>query len=243
MPGTWHEVEIAGKPTQVFDPGQPPRFALLYLHDFAQTKLRDCPHFAELFERYSLTCICPEGKRCWWVDRNCPEFDANISPERYLLDSVLPEFDLRWGVQPRSIGLLGYEMGGQGALRLGFKHPERFPAVAAITPAVEYHEWYYRDTPIMDMYTSKEQCRQDTAPMHAHPTNFPPHLYFCCDPAEREWFRGADRLHEKLAALGITHQCELETSTGGGWPYFEKMAEPALRFLLAGLEKESRRLL
>jgi S-formylglutathione hydrolase len=177
------------------------------------------------------------------VDRICPEFDEVISPERYLLSSVLPEFDIRWGLKPPAIGLLGYEMGGQGALRLAFKYPDRFPAVAAVTPAIEYHEWYYRDTPIMDMYTSKEQCRQDTAPMHIHPTNFPPHIYFCCDPAEREWFRGTDRLHEKLAALGITHQCDLETSASGGWGYFEKMVEPALRFLSAGLDKESRRLL
>ena len=243
MAGTWQQIEIAGKRAQMFDLGRAPRFGILYLHDFANTILHDDLHFAELFERYSFACICPEGKRCWWVDRICAEFDDVISPERYLLDSVLSEIEARWSLRPPAIGLLGYEMGGQGALRMAFKYPQRFPAVAAITPAIEYHEWYYRDTPIMDMYTSKEQCRQDTAPMHVHPTNFPPHIYFSCDPAEREWFRGADRLHEKLAALGITHQCDLKTSIGGGWPYFEKMAEPALRFLSAGLEKESRRLL
>jgi S-formylglutathione hydrolase len=243
VPGAWQQIELAGKPAEIFNPGRPPRHALLYLHDFAFAKLRDYTHFAELFERYSLACICPEGKHCWWVDRICPEFDANNSPEEYLVATVMPVFEARWGLKPPAIGLLGYEMGGQGALRLAFKYPERFPAVAAITPAIEYHEWYYRDTPIMEMYTSKEQCRQDTAPMHVHPTNFPPHIYFCCDPAELEWFRGADRLHEKLAALGVTHQCDLETSAGGGWAYFEKMAEPALRLLIAGMEKEGRRLL
>ncbi|HEV3146747.1 MAG TPA: alpha/beta hydrolase-fold protein, partial [Gemmataceae bacterium] len=243
--GTWHEVEIAGRPAQVFDlrPKHWPRFGLLYLHDFHGAKLRDHPIFEHYLEQFQLACICAEGKQCWWVDRICSEFDTNFSPEAYLLAAVLPVFESRWSLKPPAIGVLGYEMGGQGALRLAFKYPERFPAVAAVTPAIEYHEWYYRDTPIMDMYTSKEQCRQDTAPMHVHPTSFPPHIFFCCDPAEREWFRGADRLHEKLSALGISHQCDLETQAGGGLAYFEKMAEPALRFLIAGLEKVSRRLL
>jgi len=246
MSGTWQQIEIAGKPAEVFDfgPDRPPRFGILYLHDFNQTKLRDHPSLTNLLEQFDFACICPSGKRCWWVDRICQEFDANISPERYLLEAVLPFFQTRWKLDPRAIGLSGVEMGGQGALRLAFKYPERFPVVAAISPAIEYHEWYYRDTPIMEMYSSKEQCRQDTAPMHVHPSSFPPHIFFCCDPADSEWFRGNDRLHEKLAALGVTHQCDLENTVGkGSWNYCAKMAEPAFHFLAAGLERESRRLL
>ena len=134
-------------------------------------------------------------------------------------------------------------MGGQGALRLAFKHPELFPAVAAISPAIEYHELYGRGTPLDEMYDSKEQCRQDTAIMHVHPTHYPPHLFFCVDPDD-PWYRGSDRLHEKLGALGVPHTPDLSTRAGGHSPeYFHHVADRAVRFVVAGLEQEARRLL
>ena len=86
---------------------------------------------------------------------------------------------------------------------MAFKHPQLFAVVAAISPAIEYHERYYGGTPLDDMYDSKEQCRQDTVPMHIHPSNQPPHVFYCIDPTDDEWYRGCDRLHEKLTALGV----------------------------------------
>ena len=135
-------------------------------------------------------------------------------------------------------------MGGQGALRLAFKYPQLFPVVAAIAPAIEYHELYGQGTPLDEMYDSKEQCRQDTAIMHVPPHHPPPHIFFCIDPADSRWFRGNDRLHEKLNALGVPHQADLTTRAGGhSWDYFNHMAERVERFVYAGLEQESRRLL
>ena len=94
------------------------------------------------------------------------------------------------------------------------------------------------------MYDSKEQCRQDTAPMHVHPSRYPPHVFFASDPREAFWFRGSDRLHEKLNALGVEHTADLATGGGGhSWAYFNRMAERVMRFLRDGLEQESRRLL
>jgi S-formylglutathione hydrolase FrmB len=94
------------------------------------------------------------------------------------------------------------------------------------------------------MYDSKEQCRQDTALMHIHPSHYPPHIFFAIDPDDEDWYRGNDRLHEKLGALGVPHEADLTTRAGGhSWDYFSHQAERALRFLYEGLEQESRRLL
>jgi S-formylglutathione hydrolase len=94
------------------------------------------------------------------------------------------------------------------------------------------------------MYDSREQCRQDTAILHVPPHHPPPHIHFCIDPDDDQWYRGNDRLHEKLAALGIEHTADLTTRAGGHtWEYFENMAAPVLQFLLTALDKESRRLL
>jgi S-formylglutathione hydrolase len=94
------------------------------------------------------------------------------------------------------------------------------------------------------MYNSKEQCRQDTATLHVRQSGFPPHIFFCVDPGDVDWYRGNDRLHEKLNAIGVTHTCDLTTRAGGhSWEYYNAMAEQAVRFVHAGLEYESRRLL
>ena len=245
MNGAWSTAAIAGKPADVYDPpgeGRP-RFGALHLHGVGLKTLRDRPAFTRLFDEFRLACVCPHGRRCWWADRICPEFDPAISPEEHLLRNVLPFFKARWNLAPPAVGLLGVGMGGQGALRLAFKRPDLFPVVAAIAPSVEYHELYGHGTPVDAMYDSKEQCRQDTAPMHVHPGRFPPHLFFCSDPDD-PWSRGADRLHEKLDALGVEHECDLETRAGGhSWQYFNRMAGRAVRVLHSGLEHEGRRLL
>jgi S-formylglutathione hydrolase len=116
--------------------------------------------------------------------------------------------------------------------------------VAGIASALDFHDLYGEGTPLDSLYDSKEQCRQDTAILHVHPTQYPAHIFFCVDPDDERWFRGNDRLHEKLSALGIPHEVDLTTRAGGhSWDYFNHMAAPVERFLLAGLEQQSRRLL
>lgn len=246
MNGTWHAHDIAGKRADVYElpGGVPPRFAVLYLHSGGLETLVGQTAFTRLFDESRLACVCPHGQMSWWTDRRCAEFDATLTPERWLLDHVLPFFQTTWGFAPPSIGLLGISMGGQGALRLAFKHPKTFPVVAAISASIEFQNWYGLGYSLDHMYDSKEQARQDTALLHIHPSHYPPHIWFRVDPADREWWRGNDRLHEKLAALGVPHTCDLTTRAGGhSWDYFNAVAGDAVRFLDVRLSELKRRLL
>ena len=58
--------------------------------------------------------------------------------------------------------------------------------------------------------------------------------------ARSEWFRGNDRLHEKLQAYGVPHTADLETRGPG---YVERMVAGMIDFVVNGLERESRRLM
>jgi S-formylglutathione hydrolase FrmB len=246
MAGTWTQIEVAGKIVDLYDPPGPtgPRFAVLFLHAFGLDTLVDKPAFTTRFDDMRIACACPHGQRSWWADRICTEFDAKLTAEQHVIRNVLPFMRQRWQLGARAVGLLGTSMGGQGALRLAFKHPELFPIAAGIAPAIDYHEWYGRGLCLDDMYDSKEQCRQDTATLHVPPHGFPPHIFFCVDPDDADWHRGSDRLHEKLNALGLSHTCDLTTRAGGhSWDYYNAMAGPAVQFIHAGLEQESRRLL
>jgi S-formylglutathione hydrolase len=246
MTGKWTQISVAGKTVEIYEPpvASKVRFGMLFLHPYGLETLRDRPAYTKLFDQLNLVCVCPHGQRSWWLDRVSLEFDPQLTPEAHLLQDVLPIFDQRWSVKPRAIGVFGISMGGQGALRLALRYPQLFPAVAGIASAIDFHDLYGEGTPLDDMYDSKEQCRQDTAVLQIHPTHYPPHIYFCIDPDDERWVRGNDRLHEKLTALGVPHTIDFTTQAGGhSWSYFDHMAEPTLRFLVDGLEKESRRLL
>ncbi len=243
MNGTWTPLEVGGKSADVYAPrgDERPRFGLLYLHDVDGRTLAGRTELSRLLDELGMACVCPHGGPCWWADRVCPAFDTQITPERYLLDRVVPFFGERWGLEPRALGLLGVGMGGQGALRLAFKHPKRFAVVAALGAALDHHELYFNGTALDEMYDSKEQCRQDTALLHVHPSDAPPHLFFACDPDD-DWYRGNDRLHEKLGALGVAHEADFAPAATPG-DYLNRLGERALRFVHAGLVQQSRRLL
>jgi S-formylglutathione hydrolase FrmB len=244
--GSWSITELAGKQADILElpDRNRPRGGILFLHDVDLVTLRDNSTYTDLFEKHGLVCVCPRVGASWWADRICPEFDREMSPERYVVEQVVPFFQQHWQLAPRSLAICGVGMGGQGALRLAFKHARLFQVAAGIGPMIDCHELYHEGTALDDMYDSKEQCRQDTATMHIHPTQFPAHIFFGIDPANQRWFRGNDRLHEKLGALGVTHEADFSaTGTANIWPYANHLAERVVRFIAQGLEQQARRLM
>ncbi len=241
LPG-WSTVTVAGKSCDVFEPAapNPHNFVLIYLHGLNKLKLVDNPTFTAEFSRHALRVIAPRTGRCWWADRICPEFDKQITPERHVVDNVLQFINEQWNAAPPKIGLLGTSMGGQGALRIAFKHPGKFPVTAAISPAIDYQlRWNEGDETLPLMYADQEAARQDTATLHVHPLNWPRHIWFCCDPADYRWHESAERLRSKLVALGIPYQADLETSGGGhSFSYYNRMAPAAIYFIAEQLEHE-----
>ncbi len=241
-PGIWSEVELSGHACEIYTPAQlnPYGFVVIYLHGVHLNRLRDKPEFLREFDRHGLRVVCPRTARSWWTDRICEEFDPRISAESYVVEHVLGWLREHWQVEPPRIALLGTSMGGQGALRIAFKYPQKFPVLAAIAPAIDYHTRMDEgDETLPQMYADRESARQDTALLHVHPLNWPRNLYFACDPADVRWHESADRLRMKLSALGIPFEADLDTSGGGhSFEYYGRMARPALRFIAERLESE-----
>jgi S-formylglutathione hydrolase FrmB len=243
--GAWSEVTVGGHPCDVYEPPQRNEhgFVVIYLHGVHLNRLVDKTAFIEQFARHGLPVVAPMTQRSWWTDRVCPEFDQQLTAEQHLLDNVLPYIEQQWGTRNRHIALLGTSMGGQGALRIAYKHPDRFPVVAAISPAIDYQSRFDDDEVIQQMYSDPEAVRQDTATLHIHPLNWPRHQFFSCDPTDYRWWESADRLRMKLYSLGVPHEYDLETSGGGhGFEYYSVMAERAVSFIAERLDQERKRL-
>jgi enterochelin esterase-like enzyme len=243
--GRWSETQVAGHACYLFEPASPLPHGetVMYLHGVNLGRLAEHPVFDGLFDKHGLRCIAPVTGPSWWADRICREFDPQITAERHVLDRVMPWLADHWNVRPPMVALLGTSMGGQGALRLAYKHPMVFPVTAAISPAIDYQIKHEEGDPVLrQMYRDAEQARQDTATLHIHPLNWPRHQWFCCDPVDYRWHDSAERLRSKLYSLGVPHSCDLDTSGGGhGWEYYERMAPAAVEFIVAALKQERMR--
>ncbi len=243
--GEWQTVDIAEKTADVFIPARRPttNFAVLFLHGHGLLTLKDNAIYTAQFERLGIACVCPHGKRSWWGDRLCREFDPRVTPSDHLRHSVLEWMREHLDATPPTIALLGVSMGGQGALRLAYRFPQQFPIVAALAPAVDFHDWHGRGLPLDEMYPTPEAARQDTATLLLHPLNWPRHQLLMCDPTDEEWIDGAQRLASKLYSTGIPFERDFETRHGGhSWEYFNHMAPRVMVFLAERLEQERRRL-
>ena len=243
--GKWSQAIVAGKTVDVYEPPEPadPTRVVLHLHGHSLLTLNGSAAFTTELARHGMYAVCPHGERSWWLDTLCSEFDTNITPLAYLRREVVPFIEQRWNVAPPKIALMGISMGGQGALQLAYRYARDFPVVAAISPAVDFHNWHGLGLPLDEMFANREAARQQTALLHLHPLAWPPHQLLVCDPADEHWFESAERLASKLSSSGIPFEYDFTTSQGGHcWAYFESQAARVLQFLVDGLEQHRRRL-
>jgi S-formylglutathione hydrolase FrmB len=236
----WRTEMLDGRRVDIFVPHAEmrPQAAVLFLHGHGRVLLNENMVFSRLFQQHGLVAVCPDGGRSWWLDVVCREFDAELTPQRWLMNSVVPFIERTFGIATPRIALLGVSMGGQGVLQLAFRYASRFPVVAAISPAVDFHQLYGSGIPLDSMFSDPEAARQASVVLNLHPLAWPRYQFFCCDPADTEWFDGAARLGMKLSSSGILHERDLETSGGGhSWDYMNRMAGKSLNHIVDSLRK------
>lgn len=224
---TWSTIEFAGKPVAVFAPPVP-RFTVLFLHDHDERLPTENAELTAALVAHNLACVAPWGGPSWWADRILPSFDPRTTAEQHVL-RLLSSSLLPVSASPPLAAI-----GGQAAVRLGLKHPDRFPVVAVWDSAFDFHELHGRGTSLDTLYERKEQARQDTAVLHVRQHHFPGHIWFGCSP-ESDWYRGNDRLHEKLSAVGVPHTFVPEA--------LDRPFAVMIAFVADALAKQSRRLL
>ena len=259
----WESLEIEGKPCRVYKPRQPHPlgWTVVALHDRPQNGQAgaelEAPVLTQSFETHGLLVIAPTTGLSWWADKVVPAFDQELTPEQFVCKIVLPWIGQTFGKgtehadssapsPPRRLALFGIGMGGQGALRIAYKHPNDFPVVAAIQPDLDYQRHILTgDTVLYELYGDVERARQDTALLHIHPLNWPRHQFFCCDPDDWPIFESVDRLRMKLGSIGVPFECDTNKPRaflGIRKPYLKHAASIAFQFMMERLEKERLRM-
>lgn len=207
---------------------------LLHGLDGASSNWFDRTDVEEVAAGLGLAVVTPEGGAGWYTD------SADAPWERALLEEVLPDVERRFPVAAERAGraIAGLSMGGYGALKIAWRHPERFALAASTSGLVaapthnarpDASSWpLLRDT-LARTFADAETARANDLfrLLAAPPPAAPPFLYFDCgldDP-----FLAQNR---ELAALLVLHKIphEFRQRPGRhGWDYWREQADEILR--------------
>ncbi|HVI09352.1 MAG TPA: alpha/beta hydrolase family protein [Candidatus Binatia bacterium] len=185
----------------------------------------------------------PEGGRSFYIN----SADGNFRYNDFFLQEFMPLIEKKYRAAPgrKNRAITGISMGGYGALRLAFAHPELFSAVSAqsaalITETPEELDLAVRSgaplgrllgtvfgTPIAPEHW-KENSPFVLAPKNAAALRGMT-IYFNCGKDDNYGFeKGAAALHEELEKLGIKHEYHLypgDHSFGYFLAHFDEVIE------------------
>lgn len=124
-----------------YDAAKEPLPLLLFLHGGGGDKSflnRMRPIIDEMWKAGTLppmVVVTPSASRSFYMDFK----DGSQKWETFIVTDFLEHLRSRFKVTKERKGtlLFGISMGGLGALRLGFKHPEKFEGLAAMEPGID----------------------------------------------------------------------------------------------------------
>jgi putative tributyrin esterase len=212
--------------------GPGPYPALLLLHGASEehsawiTRTKLLVHL----EGTPLVVIMPDGVRSQWLNRN-----AHERYEDFVIDDLLPTCAEFFPIRPGRWAIGGYSMGGQGALYLGLKHPERFASIyahsSAIPDCATFSQWLPDLTP-------DQLAEADLFDLAARRVTHParPRLGLDCG-TEDPILDHSRTFHAHLNELGYPHDYT-EHPGAHTWDYWDTHLPQALRHHLAALSTE-----
>jgi S-formylglutathione hydrolase FrmB len=181
--------------------------------------------------------VAPEGKATFYINSS----DKRVLYSDFFLREFIPgiekKYNIRRGRQSRAIS--GVSMGGYGALRFAFAHPELFGSVSAQSPAlapksakpgdsfgrflgsvfgspIDIPHWRQNDPLVL---AKENQMRLKTLA-----------IYFNCGRNDEYGFEnGVEALHKQLESQGIKHEYHLYPGNHGS-EYFMRHLDEVMEF-------------
>jgi len=165
--------------------------------------------------------VAPEGWRSFYIN----SADGTVRYNDFFLQEFLPHIEHKYRVRPGRAGrgISGISMGGYGALRFAFAHPELFSAVSAQSAALITESPQQLDA----VSQTGSPLAGVLGPVFGNPIDVPHWkanspfvlarknatalkrmaIYFNCGQDDNYGFeKGAAELHEELKKDGVTHE-------------------------------------
>jgi S-formylglutathione hydrolase FrmB len=165
--------------------------------------------------------VAPEGRRSFYIN----SADGSVRYDDFFLQEFMPHMEDKYRVRAGRAGhaISGISMGGYGALRLAFAHPELFSAVSAQSAALITESPQKLDS----AQRAGTQLGGLLGAVFGNPINVPHWnenspfflakknalslrklaIYFNCGQDDNYGFeKGAEQLHDQLQKQGVAHE-------------------------------------
>lgn len=170
--------------------------------------------------RLPLILVMPEGGLAHWADVGPRE-----RYEAFLMEDLWEHVHRTFQVRPGPAAIGGHSRGGNGAVRLALKHPDRFCS------AVSHSGAFYAPHEVGDLAEPEALDRYDIWQVKPGPKL--PAIALDCG-LEDQFIAHNRAFHQHLTGLGVAHRYE-EHPGGHTWEYWNERLDAALAFHLQNL--------
>jgi len=181
---------------------------------------------------HQLIVVMPTGDNGWYTDSATAAADKF---ESYILEELIPDVQSRFRTIETRAGrtVAGLSMGGYGALKFGFKHPETFAVAASMSGALDAAS-RTDDPSIMRAFGPADSPARAENDLFRLARDFPaerrgllPFFYFDCG-TDDPWMESNRTLANILLERKLTH--EFRQLPGDHiWPYWDRQVQEVLR--------------
>ncbi len=181
---------------------------------------------------YQMIIITPEGGNGWYTDSATVPSDQY---ETYVIRELIADVDTRFRTigDRRGRGVAGASMGGYGALKFGFKHPETFSLVASMSGALDAST-RTDEASIMQAFGETNSPTREADDLQRLVREFPaerhallPYFYFDCG-TDDPWLATNRDFDNTLLERKIVHEYR-QLPGGHIWPYWDRQVREVLR--------------
>lgn len=214
------------------------RFPVLYVLHGANGSYNIIPEktgITELAERYQMILVFPDGGQYgWYVDSPIEKYSQY---ETYIVDELIKEIDRLYPTldDKKNRGVMGYSMGGHGALLLAAKHPDLFGSASSMSGILkisDHPEKWHVAGRLGGLEKNRKAWEENSVWEQAK--NFrKADIRIMFDCGEKDTYTGAiqdsRKLHERLVKLKVPHIWR-ELPGTHSWSYWTNHMEEHLDF-------------
>lgn len=190
--------------------------------------------------------VMPEGYNNYWVNR----YNGSFNLMDYMVTELVPEIDRLYRTQkhPQSRAVMGYSMGGYGALILAARHPETFHTAIVLSMSFRTNEQYLAEP--SNVFDSQWGSvfggigTSGSARLTAHFRVHSPFHFFSlynisqsgqnyfidCGDDEETLSITSNELHALLREKGVKHEYRMRNGSHN-WDYWHKSLPEAFTYL------------
>lgn len=181
---------------------------------------------------HQMIIVTPEGGNGWYTDSATVPSDQY---ESFVTRELISDVDTRFRTigDRRGRGVAGASMGGYGALKFGFKHPETFSLAASMSGALDattrtdeasiMQAFGETNSPTREANDLQRLAREFPAERHA----LLPYFYFDCG-TDDPWLATNRDFDNTLLERKIVHEYR-QLPGGHIWPYWDRQVREVLR--------------